>query len=154
MRNSQNILQPLGFILAWTLLWPVVIACVASALYRSGPVEISIDEIILKTLPVSLIGSIISHMFYSEWFPSFKGKRICVSFFWGAFWYLYLLIMMFCTTTFAPNPHVHLDGFTGAILLVLTAIFFLPFCVPPTVGIAYCASFAPMLRPKNYRGWT
>jgi hypothetical protein len=155
MKKFQKILQPMTFILAWTVLWTVVIGVAAIILYcRSieglNPTTLrNIAETALTAIPASLFGSIISHPFANHWFPRFKAKRIFLSLFWGAFWSLCLTILIYFGFYAQGMNHI------SAAFLSAFFIFAALVCLGPAiVGIAYGASFLPMLRPKNYRDWT
>jgi hypothetical protein len=154
MKKFQKFLQPMTFILAWTVLWTVAIGLAAIILYcrsiegLNPTILTKIVGITLNALPASLFGSLITHAFVNHWFPRFKAKRICLSLFWGTFWSLYLIVLI-CGN--------HVQGMSDSLSAFLSAflIFGALVCLgPPIVGIAYCASFAPMLRPKNYRDLT
>jgi hypothetical protein len=155
MKKFQKILPPIIFILAWTVLWSVAIGVAAIILYCRSIEDVNlatlkkIAETNLMALPASLFGSIISHPFANHWFPRFKAKRIFLSLFWGVFWSLYLTILI-CFGFYVQGMNYISAAFLSAFFIFAALV-----CLgPPIVTIAYCASFAPMLRPKNYRDWT
>jgi hypothetical protein len=155
MKKFQKFLQPMTFILAWTVLWTVAIELAAIILYCRSIEGLNlttlkkIAETALIALPASLFGSLITHAFVNHWFPRFKAKRICLSLFWGVFWSLYLAILI-CFGFYVQGMNHISVAFLSAFFIFAALV-----CLgPPIVGIAYCASFAPMLRPKNYRDWT
>jgi ABC-type enterobactin transport system permease subunit len=149
MKNLQKTLQPITFILAWTLLWVVVIGVATAFLYFVSIEGLNLTTltkimgVAFKVLPGSLFGSLISYVFMHHWFPHFKSKRILMALLWGIFWGLYGTVLMFSQPSPPGNPPaISFIGSVAGVILVLVL-------VPLIIGIAHLASFAPILRSKN-----
>jgi hypothetical protein len=152
MKNSQKILQTVKFIWAWTFLWVFLGFCASTLWFYSLAQTLNrvvmqqVGSAVFYAVPLSLVGSLISCGLVLC-FDRPMTKRIVLSLFWGVFWILSVYLVVAVSAHSSGNRDI--DTIWGWIILIAT-LFFIGL---PATGIAYFASFAPILRPKQYRDW-
>jgi Na+-driven multidrug efflux pump len=170
MKNQAQIMPAARFILAWSLLWCFVILALPLMIHASNAIShlstphqthsypnshatdtdlpsiLEIVKVFLFILVPSLLGSTIGYFMVRQ-MDSTKKQRRFLSLFWGCFWSLCFILCMF-----APDPGFSkLPGAGGStslfdVMKIILALTVPCFIAPPIIGIAYLASFFPVLR--------
>jgi hypothetical protein len=162
--NKASVLQAAIFILAWTLLWSLI-----NLIFPIKPFTTMAAKPLLSygssILPMSLLGSLISYYFV-HCIPRLKAKRIVLSVFWSGYWVICLGLQMVwqsaqhTTSISAPHTGPVLDELLVwifwlciGLIATLRILAYVVATILPISIIAYLASFAPGLEPKNHTGY-
>jgi hypothetical protein len=160
--NKIFILQASIFVLAWTLLWPLV-----NLIFPIKPLTTMASKPTLGYgIPIfllSLLGSLISYYLVHA-IARLKAKRIVLSVFWSCYWLICvglqtLLSMQHANSNSSPHtgpvPDQVVVLFLWSAIILAVAVTILAYAAVTILQVsivAYLASFVPGLEPKNHTG--